>query len=295
MPPDSGDPVALLDAGWRCEKAGALDKALEHYQRAAEETPDPAVVAESLRRQSSVYRMQSRWSDALDAARRSGAVAREANLPDLLADALNAEGAVYQVRGSFVAAMPIYEQALEASANPRTRGVVLQNLGAVAAQSGDLEGAEHRFRESVGCFRRAGYREGEAVALTNLVAVALDREEFELAEELAKQAVLVAREVDDLNLIAIATKNQAEALAGQKKFEQAESKTSEALGYFALTENIPRRVECLRFLGDLHVERRENAAAASCYTRGLELALQIDARAEVEKLTQRLGAISDRG
>ena len=286
------DPVELLEAGQRCENSGSLDRALEKYAAAAAETIDPDIIAEALRRQSSVYRLRSQWEEALDTARRSAATAERARLPDLVAEALNAEAAVYQCRGEFDRAIPTFERILSTTENERIRGVALQNLGFIAARSGDLETAESRFRDSLGCFQRAGYRSGEAVALTNAAAVALDREDFAGAQSIAEQAVRLAKEIEDLNLLAIATKNFAESLAGQRRFADAEEHASAALGYFALTDNKWRQVECYQFLGDVSLCQHHHETARSCFERGAKLAREIGAASELAALEERIARLS---
>jgi len=49
----------LLEEGRRYEGHGVLDRALENYVRAAEETADPSIVVEALTHQSRVHRCRS--------------------------------------------------------------------------------------------------------------------------------------------------------------------------------------------------------------------------------------------
>ena len=281
-----------LEDGLRYERSGALDRALACYRQAAQDA-DPCVAAEAWSRISRVHRMHSAWDDALEAARRGAEMAREARLADCLADALIAEAAVHQCRGHFGAAVGLLEQIPAISENDRVRGAALQNLGAIAAQTGDLETAQQRFLESFRAFRRAQYRRGEVFALNNYAAAAMDRGQLELAEEVLARAADAAREIEDLELLALATKNQAEVLAGLGKLAQAEELASAALGYFDATGDGWRRVECFLLLGDLQRDQVCLDAARGCYEKGLALAETLGAQMEIAKLSQRLATLRE--
>lgn len=280
------DPVELLEEGVRCEQSGALDRAFERYQSAAELSDDPDVVSEALRRQAEIYRARCEWETSLETAHRSADVARRARLPGRLAEALNAQASVYMSRGHFPTAAPLLEQILSLTTDDRLRGIALQNLGTIAAQSGDLDTAERRFGESRGCFERAGYARGQAVALTNAAAVALDRSHFDRAGELSREAIARAREVNDMELIALATKNLAESCVGRGDLAKAEDHASEALGFFKLVENSWRQVECYRLLGDICVRRGHCDSGIACYQHGLTVAERIGATSEIAKFAE---------
>lgn len=280
------DPLELLEEGVRCEQSGALERAFDRYRSAAELAEDPDIVSEALRRQAEVYRARCEWENALETAHRSADVARRAKLPGRVAEALNAQASVYMSRGHFDTAAPLLEQILALTTDDRLRGIALQNLGAIAAQRGDLDAAERRFEESGRCFERAHYARGQATALINSSAVALDRGDFARAGTLAREALGRARAVNDMELIALATKNLAESCVGLGDFAKAEDHASEALGFFKLVENAWRQVECYRLLGDICVRRGQCDAGTACYQHGLAVAERIGAQSEIERLTQ---------
>jgi hypothetical protein len=61
---------------------------------------------------------------------------------------------------------------------------------------------------------------------------------------------------------------------------------STALGYFNNTNNAWRQIECLRLLGDITAKAQELATAVQCYVRGMQLALRIGARQEMNVLVE---------
>jgi tetratricopeptide (TPR) repeat protein len=279
---------ALLDDGLTCAKAGMLDRALDYYTAALAAADDAALIAEAYRRRSHVHRMRCEWNPALEAARQSVAVARVAALEELTAEALNAEAAVHQSRGDFELATPLYEQILSLEVSDRVRGVALQNLAGTCAMQKDLQTAEQYFREAHDCFERAGYDWGRAHVLNNLGRLALDLGKRAAAESLLCDAIEEAKRVGDLELIATARMNLAEALLRREAYEQAEECASAALGHFTTEGNQWRRVECFRLLGDMYAQRGSMQLARSFFDIAMRVALEIGAKAEQQKLQERL-------
>src|SRR5687768_16090389 len=101
------DAVELLDLAKSYEAAGSLDRALATFARSRQNTRDPAIVAEALRHEADIYRTRCDWDHALEAARLSASTAQGAGLTDQLAEAVNAEAAVFHTRGDFTKASSI--------------------------------------------------------------------------------------------------------------------------------------------------------------------------------------------
>lgn len=285
--PDSND---LIDEGLAAEKLGLLDRAESCYAAAAS-SGEPVQRARALTKLADVHRCRAEWDTALDFARRAQDAARECNEAELAGDALVAEGNVLMCRGDFEGATTLFEKLLASATQPRLRGVVLQNLGSILAQKGQLGAAERAFGESYGYFRQAGYRRGEAIALNNYGRVALDRGDVPLAERSLEDGLAVAREVEDNELTALATLNLAEALARRGESKRARDLASAAFGHFAESGNRWRQVECLRLLGGLHEREQCYDDAERCLERGLALAVEIDARGEIATLRDALARV----
>ena len=275
--PDTNE---LIDEGNAAERLGLLDRAESCYSQAAQ-SDDPMVQAVALTKLADVHRSRAQWDVALDLARRAQCVARSVDAKAIADDALVAEANVLMCRGDFVGATTVFESLLATATDPRLRGVVLQNLGSILAQKGQLGAAERAFSESYGFFRQAGYRRGEAIALNNYGRVALDRQNTALAEQLLEDALAIARDVEDGDLVALATLNLAEALAQRGENKRARDLASAAFGHFGGCGNRWRQVECLRLLGALHEREECFADAERCYDRSLALAREIDAQGEI--------------
>lgn len=285
------DSDELIEQARRLEQGGALDRALESYRAAAEAASDPAAESVALCGASRVLRAACRWEDAIIAARQSGEAARRAGRADCAADALNAEATVHHQRGEADLARELYEEILRTSEDERRRGVALQNLGSLAAASGDLAAAERRFLESYRCFRAASYTLGEVFALNNYACAALDQGNAEIAAAMLEEALRRARDAQDLELVAIATKNHAQALGALGLRFEAVDAASAALGHFTTVGDSLRQVECFELMGDLNsAEGGDTETALVCYRRGAALARDIGAEAHVARLCDRIVA-----
>ena len=282
------DSRGQLEEGLRYQKLGMLDQALEQYRVAIEAATEPDVISEALCRESLVYRAWCRWEEAIHTARKSATVALSARLDDHYAQALNAEAIVHQERGSFDAAMALYEIIVRMHVSDRLHGITFQNMGSIAAQRADFESARNYFRESQRHFARAGYSWGEAFALNNQAAVALDAGRLKEAEVIAGQAIIAAKKVGDLELLGIAMMNSAEALAPQGRVVVAEQLAADALRYFEIEENDLRRAQCYRVLGDIKLLQCAREAALDMYSRGLGLAQSVGSEREMLRIRDAL-------
>lgn len=278
----------LIAEGFRLERAGHFERALALYREASAVEGGPEMLSEVRRREAHALRGLCRWSEAAAAARDAVELAEEAGQPDLVAEALNAEGAVYQSQGNYVAAEALYQRMLEISVNDRIRGIALQNLGGLAAMRGELDEAQEYFRRSSDRFRDAGYGWGEALSLNNWGRASLDQGKVAVSKGILKAAVDAARTVQDRNLLALARLNYAEALALGEEQREAELHAREALDQFDSSGNHWRAIECLRLLGDLARSVGDVARAAQLYQRGLRIAREIGAETEEPPLIERL-------
>lgn len=288
------DAVELLAEGVRAERLGALERALEAYRGAASSAVDADTRAEALTHQADVHRTQCDWDQGVAAARTAQDIARQAQLPQRLAEAVIAEANILICLGDFGAAIPKLEALAADSPDARVRGIAMQNLGSIHAESGQLGAAERAFGESLGNFQQAGYARGEAIALNNLGRLALDSKDPARARSLLERALTLARDVEDSDLAALASLNLAWALCADGDLDRSQDLVMAALGYFADCHNRWREIECLRLIGDIN-ERCENFDnAARCYECALRLAEQIGSEPEMRATRDRLAALGRR-
>jgi tetratricopeptide (TPR) repeat protein len=282
----------LLAEGVRAERTGALDRALELYRAAAADSQDAEVRAEALTREADVLRARCEWDSALDCSRQAQTIAREARLFDRLTEAAIAEANIWMCRGDFAEAMPRFGDIVSTSTLPRLRGIALQNIGSMHAQTGQPRAAGKAFEESMESFREAGYARGEAIALNNLGRLALDSRDPGTAMPYLERSLALAREIEDYELAALACMNLSLALCEEKQLERSQDLAMAALGYFAEEKNRWREIECLRLVGQINECREDFANAKRCYELALNLAEQIGSEPEAKETRDRLSALS---
>lgn len=287
------DARSLIERGLRHERGGVLEEALRCYAEAASAAADPVTESEALRRQADVMRIRCDWDAAIALAVRSERVAREAGLADAAGEALNAQALVHQSRGDLDQAAPIYGRILDTSHDPRIRGIALQNLGAISATRGDYEAAATYFADSLDCFTAAKYERGSVIVMNNLGRAWLDRGDPVQAEDVLNRAVAAARATGDLELSSVALVNLAEALVARGAYAEAEEQASAALGFFKVSGNRWRQVECLRLIGDLRRDRQDAEVARRLYRQALSVADEIGAHPEADQLRGRLTELGD--
>lgn len=248
---------------------------------------DDDLRAQALTHQADVLRTQCDWTAALEVAQRSRVVAMRAGLRARADEACIAEANVHLARGQFDDALPIFEEVLASTDDPRLRGIALQNIGSIQAQGGMLDAAIATFGESYSCFEEASYLRGQAIARNNQGRAALDGGDPVTAAVILEEALVLAREADDGELIGLALLNLAEALLPLHP-THAEELAATALGHFRTSGNRWRHVEALRLLGDINLHRGHDYEAVACWQRGLALAREIDALVESALLQSRL-------
>ena len=287
--PDSAE---LIEEGRRYEGHGVLDRALETYRRAGEETANPATQIDALTHQSRVHRCRSEWELALSTARRAQEIATAANLRDALVEAVIAEGNVLTCCGDFPEALTIFRRVLNMNSDARVRGIALQNIGSILWQQGQLGAAERALAESLGWFQRAGYGLGEAIALNNHGRVTLERGNTELSKQLLGQARRAADATDDAELKQLVALNYAAALVADGNFAGALDEASAALGYFRASGNRWREIECLRLLGTVSERTGDRDGGVRALERALALAEELGARQDARVIRESLARLS---
>jgi tetratricopeptide (TPR) repeat protein len=283
------DPMERLDAARKLESAGALGEADDLFRSIVDQVPRECAAARALLRRAHIHRAWGTWQDAIRLAQAGRGLARQLGEVDLEAELLNAEGAVHQARGALDEAEAMFTGMLGIALDVRIRGVALQNLGANAAMRRDFDEAARRFAGSEECFRRAGYRRGEAFALNNRGRALLDQgETLDEAMAVFVQASGLAAEVGDLDLRALALMNSAEAYLKRGERALARDYLSRACAYYNTTQNPGRVIECLKLEGDIALDAGDLKATRHVWHEALDLAVTMGAATEVTELRSRL-------
>jgi tetratricopeptide (TPR) repeat protein len=282
----------LLEEGIRYERGGLTARAVRCFEDVTQHSQeDPASAAEAWWRLANQHRLQSRWFEALEAARAGAALAREQGLRNHEADALNIEGAVWMTRGDYSTARPLFERTLELAETPSTRAKALQNLGGVAGEERQFEEAERLFAESRKEYAAARDARGEAVSLLNMGRLQLERGNLEEARATLEDSVYAARLTGDLEMHAAALLNLGMALSELHSISDAEERITTAYGQFTIADIPVQRVRCLVQLARLAMLRDEPGTAKICLTHARNVAAEAQLPRELKQIVDQLDSI----
>ena len=288
--------VALLEEGIRYERGGLSARAVSCFEDVTQHwREDPASAAEAWWRLANQHRLQSRWFEALEAARAGATLAREQGLRNHEADALNIEGAIWMTRGDYAAARPLFERTLELAETACTRAKALQNLGGIAGEERRFEDAERLFEQSRTEYAAAKDARGEAVTLLNMGRLQTERGNLEDARVTLEDAVFAARHTGDLEMHAAALLNLGIALSELKAIPDAEERITTAYGQFTIADIPVQRVRCLMQLAQLALLRHEPTTAKICLTHARDVAAQAQLPRELRLIVDQLDNIDAMG
>jgi tetratricopeptide (TPR) repeat protein/transcriptional regulator with XRE-family HTH domain len=172
------------------------------------------------------------YGHALQAARRSGDLAAEA-------EALSGLGGISLMRGHFRDAAGHYQDALERYRQCGDRagqGRVLDNLGAAEEELHNLRSAASYHREAIAAFEDAGDSVGAAHALSNLGGIETELNSFDEASEHLHRALLVLREAKDQG-------REARALQRIGELSLRRGQLAEAAAFFEQALAIQQRLQ----------------------------------------------------
>ena len=284
--------VSLLEEGVRYERGGLSARAVSCFEEVTQQwREDPASAAEAWWRLANQHRLQSRWFEALEAARAGATLARQHGLRNHEADALNIEGAVWMTRGDYVTARPLLERTLELAETPTTRAKALQNLGGIAGEERRFEEAERLFQQSRQEYAAAHDARGEAVSLLNMGRLQMERGNIADARTTLENAVNAARFTGDLEMHAAALLNLGIALSELQSMSDAEDRITTAYGQFTIADIPVQRVRCLMQLARLAVLRNEPATAKICLTHARDVAASAQLPREIRLIVDQLDVL----
>ena len=287
------DVATLLDDGIRYDRSGVTARARACFEEVTERwRENPAAAAEAWWRLANLQRLQSQWDDAIASARTGAALAREHALPDVEADALNIEGAVWATRGDEPRAQALFERMLEIASAPSTRAKALQNLGGLAAERREFAEAERLFDASRESYRVADDARGEACSLLNLGRLQAERGEPALAVATLGEAVTQSRQAGDLEMHAAALLNLGIALGDLGQVAEAEERITTAYGQFTIADIALQRVRCLLQLAAFAGRRGEPEAALVCLEHARKVATRAELPRELKLIEAQLAGLS---
>lgn len=266
----------LLRAAREHERAGRLSPAAEVYRaaiEAADQSREPQVLAEALRRLGALHRRRHEVEEAIRLCEMSREVAESAGDPVLAAEAHNGIALALMWRGDLAASRARLLEALRVgSENDDLRGRIEQNLGVTANIQGDFRSALSHYERSLEAFRAARNEGGCATAYHNLGMINADRQRWDDAERYFQASLAIADTTGDVHLRALALLNRSEVHIARQQYEDARHSAEEALQIFDRLGARDDKSSAYKFLGVIYRDTGALALAESRLRSAIELA-----------------------
>jgi putative nucleotidyltransferase with HDIG domain len=290
----------LLIEARALERAVCMAGAAASYEAAisaADATGERAVLSEALRRFAIIRHRRGESADARELCRRSHAVARDAGLDLLAAEALNTLGGIGLETDGVAEAREHFLRALELGGESCQLGArVEQNLGILANIQGDFEEALTRYGRSLEAYRACDDEQGCAIAYHNLGMASVDRQEFDSAERYFRQSLEIAQRVGDAYLEGLCLVNHAKVHVARERYEEARGNAETALAVFDRVGVESAKADAYRVLGMVYRETGRHALAESRLRAAIDLAVtagsalnEAEASRELALLYQAMG------
>jgi predicted ATPase/DNA-binding NarL/FixJ family response regulator/Tfp pilus assembly protein PilF len=139
-----------------------------------------------------------------------------------IGESLNSLANLAHSRGDRVATRALYERAMAVNGEFGYRvDVVMHNLGVLAEEEGDLEGARRQFEQSVAVKRLLGDSLGLALSLAKLGEVIGTQGDIRLAHQLLGESVALQRELGDVYSMAFGLERFAIVAAAHGRAQRA--------------------------------------------------------------------------
>jgi len=197
-----------------------------------------------------------------------------ASAPALRAAALSIAAGLARRQGSYPTALKIYDEVLPLLREAHDLLVLesaLLDLGVIALQRGDGQGAQAHLEESLGSARVAGHRVTEALVLHFLARLALRQEAYTTARARAEESLGVARAAGDIGAQSISLNGLGSVMLNLGDLTTARRLLEEGV---VLARQIGERfvlAETLQYLGQLATAEERYADARSLLRESLLL------------------------
>ncbi len=265
--------VASAELLWRRatarERAGAFSGAMRELRRAVRlleerDTPEALKLRARIASASATVRMgQQRHRDALRLALQAGALARRADEPIALAQALELENEARLVLGGGVESEGLREALaiVEEVGDLDRAGIIRMNLGVVAFYAGRWDEAQSWYRSSREISARTGNVVEAAVADMNIAELLVKRGRPEEAEPLLRRAIRAMRATEFTEGASYAELQLAGLFIGRGDLVEADGMLERIAGEFASLGQASRSLECALVQAESRLRSGQPAAA----------------------------------
>lgn len=221
----------LRRAGEFAQRTYANRAALSYYRKVLPLLP-PEDHIDILLRVGEVEKLVGQWNGAMEVFEEALTLSEATGHAKAIGRSYAAIAEMQRNKGNFAEAISSLEYARIAFDQINDQAglaQVLQYSGIIAAQQGDLDEAEARFKESLEIRRAIDDQRGVANLLNNLMIIAEYRGELEIATSYQEEALAIRREVGDQRMIAISLSNLGNILQLRGELAAARERLEESI------------------------------------------------------------------
>jgi eukaryotic-like serine/threonine-protein kinase len=149
--------------------------------------------------------------------------------------------------------------------------MMLNNLGALYFQQGDLSRAEKMWRQAIQEFRQIGNPGGVAASLSNTGSVLLTKGDLNDARKLLQESIPSYQEIEDKDGVALALNNLGDLSRQQGNLQAAETTYQQAKATAQEIDDKGAIAYVLTGMGDVFTDRGNLAAARKSYEESLAM------------------------
>jgi len=186
----------LCSIGWSYRHKGNWEKAMDYFQKSANEATDVIDEGYALGSLGSTYRQTGDRENAEKCLLQRIILARQINDTEGERNSLGCLGSVYSDAGRYPEAWKCHNDALTLSRKRHDIGgeaIDINNLGDVLFKQGNIENAIAQYKRAIDLFHSAGNSLREGICLKNIAICYGDTHNYELAIPAGRKAIQVLR------------------------------------------------------------------------------------------------------
>ena len=244
----------------------------------AEALDDPSKRAEIALRQANYRMSTSDYPGAISIAQSVMALAQSVSETNIEAQGQLVWGQALRRQGHYEQAKAQLRLALDLARETPVEGMILNNLGIIAAELGDYGSSRMYFEQSLVICRQTGNQKSEGDALNNLGIVVGRQGDYEGAKQYYEQALHLKQEIGDRQGEAMVIDNLGGVFGYQGDYSQAKVYFEESLIIRREVGDREGESNELNNLGNVAAYQGDYLEARRCYERSLQIRREIGDR-----------------
>ncbi|MEP6691464.1 MAG: HD domain-containing phosphohydrolase [Gemmatimonadaceae bacterium] len=295
MPPAISRAGDFLRQALDQELAGRLPQAIESYTatiEAADSRLEAPLLAEALRRLSSVRLRRNELAEAVELCQRSFEIATALSDAVLAAEALNGLALIHLHQGNWDDARGYFKRALSIGLDSLgLRAKIEGNLGIMANIEGNFQAALGHYQRALDAYTDARSERGCAVTYLNLGMLSADRQSWDDADAYFNATLRYADGAKDVVLRGHGLLSRSEVFIARGRYEDARSCAEEGLRIFDQLGAREQKSVAYKWLGIVYRETGSSVLAEARLKAAVDLARESSAPLQEAEASRELALL----